>query len=275
MEPHASLAVWEGDKLTVHTLAADGEARQHSVADDPQDSAREVHLLTPLHRRRLRRQAAGLRRRDPGGPGGARAQAAGEGRADAPADVPRHHPPPGDRPARAAGRRTRRHAHRHRPRDWSHTARGSTSSPSTSATRTRALCRAQPAHRPPARAAGPAGRRFDARAGRGLGMLASKRPWTSWPSKLGLDPIELRLRNEPDGRPGERQAVLHAPAGRCLQEGAQPFGWDRRRRARPGARRPLAGRHGHGGRDPRQLPAAGQGAGALDERRHVTCVEMA
>jgi xanthine dehydrogenase YagR molybdenum-binding subunit len=65
--------------------------------------------------------------------------------------------------------------------------------------------------------------------------------------KLGLDPVELRIRNEPPsiprtaGRSPMRQLV------RCLKEGAQLFGWDRRPAdSRPGARRPLAGGHGHG-----------------------------
>ena len=46
--------------------------------------------------------------------------------------------------------------------------------------------------------------------------------------QLGLDPVELRIRNEPpvdpeNGRPfSQRQLV------RCLKEGAQLFGWDRR-----------------------------------------------
>jgi xanthine dehydrogenase YagR molybdenum-binding subunit len=46
--------------------------------------------------------------------------------------------------------------------------------------------------------------------------------------RLGLDPVELRIRNEPpvdpeNGRPfSQRQLV------RCLKEGAQLFGWDRR-----------------------------------------------
>ena len=68
-----------------------------------------------VHRRRLRRQAAGLWRRHPGGPGRARAQPSGARGADAPADVPCHDASAGLDPARAAGRRTRRHADRDHP----------------------------------------------------------------------------------------------------------------------------------------------------------------
>jgi xanthine dehydrogenase YagR molybdenum-binding subunit len=46
--------------------------------------------------------------------------------------------------------------------------------------------------------------------------------------KLGLDPVELRIRNEPavdpeNGRPFSMRQLV-----RCLKEGAQLFGWDRR-----------------------------------------------
>ena len=66
-------------------------------------------------RRRLRRQAAGLWRRHPRGPGGARAQPSGARGADAPADVPCHDASAGLDPARPPGRRTRRHADRDHP----------------------------------------------------------------------------------------------------------------------------------------------------------------
>jgi len=46
--------------------------------------------------------------------------------------------------------------------------------------------------------------------------------------QLGLDPVELRIRNEPpvdpeNGRPFSQRQLI-----RCLKEGAQLFGWDRR-----------------------------------------------
>jgi xanthine dehydrogenase YagR molybdenum-binding subunit len=53
--------------------------------------------------------------------------------------------------------------------------------------------------------------------------------------KLGLDPIELRIRNEPQGQvpgaPNKRFSDRHLV--RCLREGAERFGWSKRQ-AKPG-----------------------------------------
>ena len=89
--------------------------------------------------------------------------------------------------------------------------------------------------------------------------------------RLGLDPVELRLRNEPKVDPEEGPFSTRALVP-CLKEGAQRFGWD----GAPGpagARRPLAGRHGHGRRDPRQLPAQAEAKVTMESERHAV-VEM-
>ena len=86
MEPHASLADVDGDRLTIHSPRSWSKARSIDRRD-PADPAREGRGDQPVHRRRLRRQAGDLCRRDAGGAGGARSSAAGEGRVDPPADV--------------------------------------------------------------------------------------------------------------------------------------------------------------------------------------------
>ncbi|CCQ15492.1 Aldehyde oxidase and xanthine dehydrogenase molybdopterin binding protein [Rhodococcus sp. AW25M09] len=52
----------------------------------------------------------------------------------------------------------------------------------------------------------------------------------------GIDPIELRIRNEPDVDPASGNAFSSRSVVQCLREGAEKFGWDRRD-ARPGQRR--------------------------------------
>ncbi|OAH45857.1 xanthine dehydrogenase [Sphingobium yanoikuyae] len=56
--------------------------------------------------------------------------------------------------------------------------------------------------------------------------------------KLGMDPIELRIRNEPEGTvpANATQRISDRNLVRCLREGAERFGWAQRS-ARPGQRR--------------------------------------
>ena len=87
MEPHATIAAWQGDALTLWTsnqmiawAARDiGETLLHPEGEDPR------HLA--LHRRRLRREAVDPQRRGDGGARRARGGAAGQGRAGAAADA--------------------------------------------------------------------------------------------------------------------------------------------------------------------------------------------
>jgi len=46
--------------------------------------------------------------------------------------------------------------------------------------------------------------------------------------QLGLDPVELRIRNEPQVDPETGRPFSMRQLVRCLKEGAQTFGWDRR-----------------------------------------------
>ena len=68
------------------------------------------------------------------------------------------------------------------------------------------------------------------------GMYAGEAAMDELAVACGLDPIELRIRNEPDLDPelGRPWSGRHLVA--CLREGARRFGWDRRDPA-PGARR--------------------------------------
>jgi xanthine dehydrogenase YagR molybdenum-binding subunit len=45
---------------------------------------------------------------------------------------------------------------------------------------------------------------------------------------LGIDPVELRIRNEPPTDPENGRPFSQRQLVRCLKEGAQLFGWDRR-----------------------------------------------
>jgi xanthine dehydrogenase YagR molybdenum-binding subunit len=46
--------------------------------------------------------------------------------------------------------------------------------------------------------------------------------------RLGLDPVELRIRNEPDVEPGSGKPFSSRNLVNCLREGAARFGWSER-----------------------------------------------
>ncbi len=69
--------------------------------------------------------------------------------------------------------------------------------------------------------------------GEAPGMLSLECAMDELAEKLGMDPIELRLRNEPDVDPETGKPFSIRQLVQCLTEGAQRFGWDRRN-PRPG-----------------------------------------
>jgi xanthine dehydrogenase YagR molybdenum-binding subunit len=60
----------------------------------------------------------------------------------------------------------------------------------------------------------------------------------------GIDPVELRIRNEPDVHPESGQRFSSRNLVACLREGAERFGWERR--GEPGTRRDGRWLHGMG-----------------------------
>jgi xanthine dehydrogenase YagR molybdenum-binding subunit len=72
--------------------------------------------------------------------------------------------------------------------------------------------------------------------GEAVGMLALEQAMDELAERLQIDPIELRLRNEPAMDPEKRVPYSSRHLVACLQEGAQRFGWSARL-AKPGARR--------------------------------------
>ncbi|MFN3513169.1 MAG: molybdopterin cofactor-binding domain-containing protein [Phenylobacterium sp.] len=64
--------------------------------------------------------------------------------------------------------------------------------------------------------------------GEASGMLSLECAMDELAEKLGLDPIELRLRNEPERDPETGKPFSLRQLARCMTEGAQRFGWDRR-----------------------------------------------
>ena len=115
MEPHASIAAWDGDKLTLWTsnqMIAWSAADLAKTLGIPKEN---VRLISPYHRRRLRRQAVRARRCAARGARRARGRTAGEGGAAAAADVQQHHAPARDDPAHPHRRDQGRQDHRDRP----------------------------------------------------------------------------------------------------------------------------------------------------------------
>ena len=116
MEPHACLAVPRGDDLIIYVSAQIVDAARTSIASTLRMDPQRIQVDRAVCRRGLRLQAGHPFRNDPGGDRRAPVEAAGQGRADAAADLPPHGPAPGDEPAGAPGRRAGRAAGRDRPR---------------------------------------------------------------------------------------------------------------------------------------------------------------
>jgi xanthine dehydrogenase YagR molybdenum-binding subunit len=68
------------------------------------------------------------------------------------------------------------------------------------------------------------------------GMFAPEVAMDELAAELGIDPIELRIRNEPDVDPETGKPFSSRGLVECLREGAERFGWSRRD-PRPGVRR--------------------------------------
>lgn len=62
----------------------------------------------------------------------------------------------------------------------------------------------------------------------GPGMFAIESAMDELAHRLGIDPVELRLRNEPDVDPTTGAPFSSRPLRECLQEGARRFGWSER-----------------------------------------------
>jgi xanthine dehydrogenase YagR molybdenum-binding subunit len=60
------------------------------------------------------------------------------------------------------------------------------------------------------------------------GMYALESTVDELASELGMDPVELRVRNEPDREPDTGKPFSSRHVVECLREGARRFGWERR-----------------------------------------------
>ncbi|MGA5895435.1 xanthine dehydrogenase family protein molybdopterin-binding subunit [Streptomyces venetus] len=72
--------------------------------------------------------------------------------------------------------------------------------------------------------------------GEAPGMYALESAMDELAAELGMDPIELRVRNEPDTEPDSGKPFSSRHLVECLREGARHFGWEGRD-PRPGSRR--------------------------------------
>jgi xanthine dehydrogenase YagR molybdenum-binding subunit len=64
--------------------------------------------------------------------------------------------------------------------------------------------------------------------GEAVGLLALECAMDELAHRLGIDPLELRLRNEPAEDPVKHVPYSTRQLVQCLREGAQRFGWERR-----------------------------------------------
>src|SRR5207302_4211958 len=64
--------------------------------------------------------------------------------------------------------------------------------------------------------------------GEASGTLSLEVAMDELAEKLGIDPVELRILNEPETDPETGKPFSIRQLVRCMREGAQLFGWDRR-----------------------------------------------
>jgi xanthine dehydrogenase YagR molybdenum-binding subunit len=70
--------------------------------------------------------------------------------------------------------------------------------------------------------------------GEAIGMLSIEVAMDELACRLGIDPVEVRRRNEPDVDPESGQAYSSRSLVACMEEGARRFGWGQRSKT-PGA----------------------------------------
>jgi xanthine dehydrogenase YagR molybdenum-binding subunit len=70
--------------------------------------------------------------------------------------------------------------------------------------------------------------------GEAVGMLALEGAMDELAEAAGIDPVELRRRNEPDTDPEKDIPYSTRALTRCLDDGAERFGWSTRRKRREG-----------------------------------------
>ncbi len=220
MEPHASLAQWDGDKLTLHTANQMLTQSQKAVATTLKIPPENVRLVSPYigggfgGKLWVNADAilAAIAARQLG--------AAGQDRADPAADVPCHDASLGHHPARASGRRS----------DGYLVAIGHdvvsgnlTTEPGYegAALQTRTLY-AGPNRLTRHRLAAldvPVASSMRA-PGEAVGLMALECAMDELAEKLALDPVELRRRNEPTEDPEKHIPYSSRHLIECLDEGA-------------------------------------------------------
>ena len=271
MEPHASLAVWDGGDLTLYdSIQGTWLARDaHRRAVRARARARAGDL--PPRRRRLRLEghaaAAGRPRRDRR----ADRRAPGQGRPHPAAALLHGRLPHADDPARAARRRRATAGCGRSATTPSSRPRPCASSPSRPPS-PRATCTRRPTgcttHRLVALdVPTPSWMRAP---GECPGMFALESAMDELAIACGIDPIELRIANEPPEDPEKGIPFSSRNLVACLREGARAL---RLGGARPdprrAPRRPLARRHRRRRVDLPGLPLALAGDRAARRRRRL------
>ncbi len=81
--------------------------------------------------------------------------------------------------------------------------------------------------------------------GEAVGMLAVECAMDELAERVGIDPVEFRKLNEPDHDPSRDRPFSERHLVACLEEGARRFGWERRK-SEPGSNREGEWLIGHG-----------------------------
>jgi xanthine dehydrogenase YagR molybdenum-binding subunit len=234
MEPHASLAVWSGDNLTIYCAAQLADSAHHSIASTLKVPLENVEVVSefigggfggklPIFADAILAALAARQLKRPVKVTLTRQQMF---------SVTTHRAATIQRVRLAAARDGKLMAIAHEV--WSQSARMDEYAESAAAS-TRAMYaapnrltshRVVPLDLPVSdsmRAPGDA-----------VGQLALEQAMDELAYKLDLDPVELRLRNEPSEDPEKHVPFSTRALIPCLQKGAEQFGWEKRPRV-PGA----------------------------------------
>ena len=185
MEPHASIAAWEGDKLTVWT----SNQMIHWSVDDVSATlgipSENVRLELALHRRRVRLEALCTIGRDPCRAWRQSSRAARKAGAASPLHFQQHHPSCRDDPTHPHRRGAGRKNCRDRSRELVGQSAGRQAG-ERGRTNPASLRGSEPHDRDAARDTRSSRRQRDARAGRGARhSWRSKSRWTKWRRSCG------------------------------------------------------------------------------------------
>ena len=271
MEPHAIVARWDGDRLSIDTPSQGLAMAQAAHRRPVRHPAGEHPYPQPVPGRRVRLEGADVGAAGARHHGGAPGRPAGEAGAAARADVRPGRPSRADAADDAASATDDEGAltaiSHHTQDDVEHASTISSSRPRMSRTRCTRARRSPPPHEAVRLDTGTP--LFMRAPGEATGSIALESAIDEMAQACGMDPLAFRLKNYAEVEPISGKPFSSKALRECYAQGAERFGWSHAAAgAAADARRGgAAGRLGHGHRDLPGADVPGAGAGGDPARR--------